>query len=93
MLAEDRIRVGAVVGVGMADKHCIESGRVVGREGRSHAVPGVDQEAEPIRLDDVPTARAAMTGVPAAASDNSQSHCRRLASAPSRLAVALMLAP
>jgi hypothetical protein len=52
MGSENRIEIGAVVRVCMADEHCIELGRVVDREGRGHPVAGVDKEAEAIRLDD-----------------------------------------
>jgi hypothetical protein len=70
MLAEDGIQVRAVVRVSMTDQHCIEARCVGGREGRGHPIPGIDQDAEAVRLNDVSAARTPTTGVSATASDD-----------------------
>ena len=76
--AEDGVQIGAVVGVGMADQHRIEGGRIIGRERHGDPVAGVDQKGEAIGLDKVSTARLAATRIPATAPDHRQFHGRRI---------------
>ena len=76
--AEQRIEVGAVVGVPVADEHGVERRRALGGQGGGHAVSGVDQQAESVVVDEVAAARLARARVGATSPDDGELHPRRI---------------
>ena len=73
-LSENRVQVGTVVRVAMADEYRIEPEDVAKGEGCGHPVPRVDEEAEAILFDEVSAAGPATTGIAATAPDHREPH-------------------
>ena len=72
---EQRVEVGAVVGMAVADEHGIDlGGRQEPEQPGQHCVAGIDQQPEPVVLEQVAAAGFARRGPRAAATDDAQLH-------------------
>jgi hypothetical protein len=74
--SQQRVQVGAVVGVLVADEHGVDLGGIEALEqSRQGRVPGVDQQHEAVVLEQVATARLPRRRPRPASAERRKSHC------------------